>query len=162
MFPHHGNQQSKSTPGLIQIRKTLNQNLSSCLVHSNCCASFIFFYIKTGGHEIKLKYKFALPVSSPSLLHQWYPCWLWTQLLRPESLIWSLPSQSCCFLEESVSLICWQTDCYFFLQHCTEGRSDIMLFAVGFLPHPPPLLKLIIKCNARDKLFLGAEKLWSF
>lgn len=47
----------------------------------------------------------------------------------------------------------------FFLQHCTEGRSDIMLFAVGFLPHPPPLLKLIIKCDARDKLFLGAEKL---
>lgn len=47
----------------------------------------------------------------------------------------------------------------FFLQHCTEGRSDIMLFAVGFLPHPLPLLKLIIKFDVRDKLFLGAEKL---
>lgn len=70
VFLHHGNKQSKVTPGLIQIRKILNQYLVSCLVHSKCCASFIFFYIKTGGYEMKLKYKFALPVSSPSLLHQ--------------------------------------------------------------------------------------------
>lgn len=56
-----------------------------------------------------------------------------------------------------MSLICQQPDCCFFCN--TVLKVEVTLCHLQWVS-PPPFK--IIKCDARDKLFLETEELWSF